>query len=545
MAYVKHYNPTVTPQNEAQPGKPQVKNAASGYVFPVDKWTCLDRFLIIGSEKPTYYASGAALTKENAKNVLDCLQEDSYRTINRIIEISESKRAPKNDPAIYALALAASAELPATRANALNALGHVCRTGTHLFQFAAEVNEMRGWGRGLRQAIAGWYLSRDPESLAYQLVKYVQRKGWSHRDLLRLSHPKTETTEFNSLFKYVVNGMKDYPTNSPPKRVMGLEKLRGISHVPSKAANIIRCYQLPREAVELVNTELLQKKEIWEALLESMPITAMIRNLGKMTAIELLTPMSAAVKHVVKTLSDKERIIKSGVHPIAILMAMNTYLQGHGDKGKLHWTPLSSIGDALNDAFYASFANVAPTGKRRLLAIDTSGSMTWPNTAVGGVTARVASAAIALITKAAEPETEIINFSEKAMPLDISPKRRLDDVISYIDKQAAAATDCSQPVLYAARKKLLFDSIEIYTDNETWAGKIHPSQALREYRAHFGLRTKMVVAAMTPVNYSIADPADGGMLDVVGFDAAVPSIIADFVRGGGSSVNGSEEREED
>jgi hypothetical protein len=29
---------------------------------------------------------------------------------------------------------------------------------------------------------------------------------------------------------------------------------------------------------------------------------------------------------------------------------------------------------------------------------------------------------------------------------------------------------------------------------------------------------------------SIADPNDGGMLDVVGFDAAAPELIADFIR---------------
>jgi 60 kDa SS-A/Ro ribonucleoprotein len=31
--------------------------------------------------------------------------------------------------------------------------------------------------------------------------------------------------------------------------------------------------------------------------------------------------------------------------------------------------------------------------------------------------------------------------------------------------------------------------------------------------------------------FSIADPDDAGMLDVVGFDAAAPAVIADFTRG--------------
>ena len=36
---------------------------------------------------------------------------------------------------------------------------------------------------------------------------------------------------------------------------------------------------------------------------------------------------------------------------------------------------------------------------------------------------------------------------------------------------------------------------------------------------------------MTATDVRIADPADPGMLDVAGFDAAVPTLIADFSRG--------------
>ena len=35
---------------------------------------------------------------------------------------------------------------------------------------------------------------------------------------------------------------------------------------------------------------------------------------------------------------------------------------------------------------------------------------------------------------------------------------------------------------------------------------------------------------MVSNGFSIADPDDAGMLDVVGFDAATPVVIADFIR---------------
>ena len=36
---------------------------------------------------------------------------------------------------------------------------------------------------------------------------------------------------------------------------------------------------------------------------------------------------------------------------------------------------------------------------------------------------------------------------------------------------------------------------------------------------------------MVSNGFTIADPADAGMLDVVGFDMATPRLIADFARG--------------
>ena len=38
------------------------------------------------------------------------------------------------------------------------------------------------------------------------------------------------------------------------------------------------------------------------------------------------------------------------------------------------------------------------------------------------------------------------------------------------------------------------------------------------------------VAAMTSNGFTLADPNDRGMIDVVGFDTTAPAVIADFVR---------------
>ena len=93
-----------------------------------------------------------------------------------------------------------------------------------------------------------------------------------------------------------------------------------------------------------------------------------------------------------------------------------------------------------------------------------------------------------------------------------------------------AGTDCSQPMLWATVNKVPVDTFVIYTDNETWAGKVHPHQALEQYRQKMGRAAKLVVVGMTSTGFSIANPDDAGMMDVVGFDAAAPQVMADFAR---------------
>ena len=92
-------------------------------------------------------------------------------------------------------------------------------------------------------------------------------------------------------------------------------------------------------------------------------------------------------------------------------------------------------------------------------------------------------------------------------------------------------TDCAQPMLYAMEKNLKVDVFIVYTDSETHSGGIHPSEALRQYRAASGVDAKLIVVAMTSNGFTLADPNDSGMLDIAGFDSAAPDIMGEFVAG--------------
>ena len=522
-----------TPQSE-KTTKGQKKNSAGGYSFKLDDWKRLERFLILGSDGGTYYVSEQKLTRHNAKVVDRCLEADPQRTIQLIRDISVAGRAPKNDPAIFALAITATHKEPAVRAEAYKVLEEVCRIGTHLFHFVAFHDSLLGSNTRFRKALGRWYNNKPVDRLAYQLVKYQQRDGWSHRDVLRLAHPKPIDADHAALYHYAVGKDWELPEES---QIVGFEYAKTATR-----ADLLKYIKNYKLTWEMVPTEQLKDPRVWDALLPNTPLHATVRNLGRLTSIGLLTPQSAATKLVLDRLEDKDYISKSRMHPLAVLVALKVYKQGHGMKGNLSWNPLSSIVDALDEAFYLSFGNVEPTGKRNLLALDVSGSMGFDDIAGMPITPREASAAMAMVTARTEKRSswDVIGFTSsggywnrnaEVALLDITPKQRLDTIVRKVSKLNFGGTDCSLPFLYAQQQGLDYDSVIVYTDSETWAGDAHPHQRLNNYRKHVGHPVKHIVVGMTANQFSIADPNDADSLDVVGFDTATPNVISQFVKG--------------
>ena len=518
-----------TPQTKKIINKKQIKNNAGGYVFEIKPMERVKRFLILGSEGGTYYVNEKKLTRDNALTVEQCIKTDGLKVVQLVCDISKGGRAPSNDPALFVLAMCSSLGDEKTRQAAFKALPEVARIGTHLFHFIEYRELFGGWGRGTRRAVANWYLQKKPDTLAYQLLKYQQRDGWSHRDLLRLAHPKADNELHNAMFKRTVG--KDTPINTLPKIYEGIDAIASAGNDTKKITFLIHEYNLSRE---MIPTESLASVEIWEALLHKMPMGAMIRNLATMTRLGLLKPMGDATKNVCARLTDAAGLKKARIHPLKLLSALKTYESGKGIRGSHTWKPITKIIDALDEAFYLSFGNVEATGKRMLLALDVSSSMGWSNLAgVTGVTPAVGSAAMALITARVESDYEIMAFAGSLKSLNISPRMRLDDVLKKTQGVSFGSTDCSLPFNWARENKIDIDAFFVYTDNETWAGRSnHPSQALNEYREKRGIDAKSVVIGMTSTQCSIADPNDPGMLDICGFDTATPNVMSEFIVNG-------------
>jgi len=509
----------------------QLDNSAELYVSNSGRWTRLQRFLIVGSENGTYKVSERDLRLDNVSAVTECLRTDGLRVVHTILEIAASGRAPKQDPALFVLALASSPKFadPYTNAAALEALPHVARTGTQLCIFAGFVQNVRGWGRSLRSAVADWYLSKPASELADQMLKCGWSNGWSHRDLLRVSHPKAESPAHNALFQWAVDGRLGHLAS---RAVLDgeLRLIRAFEEAKKARGEdeIVGLIEYDHLNCELIPPQWRNSACIWESLLETMPYMELLQQLGQLTAVGLLRPQSPAVALAVARIVDRARVLNSRVHPISLASALANY--AGGEFGELKWPPVASIVGALDEAFYMSFDNVESFGQRVYVAIDASGSMQEPVcTGMPNMSPATASAVLAMMFARTQPACKIAAFHDEVSKVDIGRKDSFDWACEAI-RHEPRDTNASLPIRDALDRGLAVDAFVILTDNEAWSGDEHPGKALAEYRRATGIAAKLVVIAMAASgDYSVIDRNDPLQMEVVGFDRTVPGVLADFL----------------
>ena len=525
---VKHQT---TVQTQPIPGREadMAKNNAGGFTFTLDMWGILDRFLMIGSESAGYYVGAKETTAQSFVNAKACIAADGVRVVNRLMEYSLAGRAPKNDPAIVVLALCAVHGNEATVTAAYDALPKVCRIGTHLFLFVSLLDSLGKWNAAAKRGVAKWYTNRGVDKLAVQLLKYQQRNGWAHRDVLRLAHVKPQNDLQSNLFRYAVKG--ELPLGAAvPQLLIDFEYLK---RDPDKKTVLRLIQENDLITWEMLPTKFMKDPDVLEALLENMGITAVIRKLGALSAHGVIAPMSTGTKMVLAKLNDVEMLKKGRVHPLTVLQAMRQYMVGHGEKGSMTWKAEQQVVSALDNAFYSCFATAEKTDENYLVGVDISGSMFGAK--VNGspnLTAAEVAAVMAMAAVRNQPNYHIVGFKNHIVELKIGPTMRLDAALNVMRNANwnGGATDCAKAFEYAKQNKIPVDKVITITDNETYAGTQAPSQALNKLRQALGKKVSSVVIGTSVSAFTIADPKDPYSLDIAGFDSAAPQIIAQLGR---------------
>ena len=537
------------PQSEPIPGQEHLmkQNNAGGFSYTIDSFKALERFLVLGVEGGTYYVDEDQLLSRNLSCVDICVKENPVHTANLCVEISKANRAISQSPIVVTAAHVLNSGSEAAKKIIIENLHEIARIPTHFFLLVRYLIRLRNGSKSgiVKHAIRTYYGTLPDDKLIYHVLKYRSRGNITHRDLLRIAHPVPKTPVQTSLFRFIVAGK-----NFGPREVFKNDRRFTYPEVAGLENNLFVDFTRLQEngitesqVVEIISnnrsitwemlpTELLNSPNVLRALLPNLPFTALLRFLNRLSAADVLKPLSAEEQLVVNRLTDPESISKSRVHPFAILLALKAYTSGGNHSGmrtKLKWEPSAAVRGALETALETACNKADLTGKRLFVALDVSGSMRW--TFINGtlVDAAEASAVLAKV-HAREQSCFFGAFATEFVPIDITAHDSYSEILRKMSSFEFGGTDCAQPMLYALEHRIPdIDAFIVYTDSETWVGKVHPSEALKQYRQRFNKEAKLIVVGMTATEFSIAKPDDPGMLDVVGFDTKTPEVIREFI----------------
>jgi len=481
----------------------------------------LRRFLILGTTSGSYYVSEQKLTDDATAVIKRALDAFGVQAVQEIVDASF--KAPKLDPIFYAFAMASVHSDKTVRMAVYgDAFGKALRTQSHLFSFMQYRRALGKSSAGLRRAISRWYNDKAPKELAYQMIKYRERAGFSTADVLRMARPTPNDAAHNMLYKWAVDGYDEsFIADDSLNQIVAYEVAKTADL--ETTIRLIIDHDLPREAI---NSNYLNDPQVWDALLVRMPLTATVRNLGNMSKSGLLVKGSEAAQTIWDRLHDSETIRKSKIHPMALFIAMNQYNTGMGLKGSGRWNPVTSVVDALDDAYRTSFGNVEPSGKKILVAVDTSGSMAGGVCAGTNITVAEGAGALAQIFAVTEPHADVISVSMHTRPLAISARQRAVDVASLIRQLMGGGTRLNLPFELAKRDN--YDAVIVLTDSENGE-----DQAPTEYNAFMNgdPSRRAVLMQMVYNQWAIVDPKNQRSLLTVGLDSSAPKLATDFIAG--------------
>ncbi|XP_062617677.1 RNA-binding protein RO60-like [Saccostrea cucullata] len=570
----------------AIPHQEQVLNKAGKFVFQTGLETDLVHFLQFGHRGKLYTAEYHRIKLQDAECVTELIKKGSGKQAVKIIkQFCERNLAYKQEYPIFALAICCRSSDLDTKREAYDSLPSVCRIPTHLFRFIKNCQEINnqidktsGWGRAHRQAINDWYIRHGAEErtlcrLASHLTKYGKRSGWTHRSVLRRAHikvnknyPRLNVKKNNPALKYLImlgtKGKKfadddaftiaeqkkeDYGSSALAKVKSFIDRVEEArkSQNAGQVRQLILKHKLTREHI---SNRFLNDKEVWKALIRHMPMTAMIRNLGKMSKLGCFEEHDSFEENLVlDKLKDTELISKANVHPITFQIALNQYKTGKSrertlsinrkSRTALTWTVSQGVVEALEKGFIVACRRYTPTKKNILLSVEVGRSLedTLPIYVRGMQSLQTLDAAMTMIKimKQIEPSCEVIVFTKSGLALPVDSSQCHDDIYEIL--QESSATDGSLAFKYALEnRKYHYDAFIVLTNSE-WSSSenVHPSDAFKIYCDAVGTsrqnKPKLVVCNMVSSKVTIGDPKDCRTLTINGFDLHVPRVINDFI----------------
>lgn len=468
------------------------------------------QMLLTNSMHNTFYSSQSELVKEAEQLHKQMIAKDP-QFVGKALVFARQEGYMRLQP-IYGLALLSVGHPDIMK----EIFEDVILIPSDLEDFLAIIQSMgRGQGgRAIKKAVAKFLNNKLSE---YWAIKYKGTKneknpgsGYMLRDIIITAHPKTHDKKKNAIYSYLIG--KDYDKSLLPQ-VQAFENLTKAKTDEERIACITEG-RLPHEVVTGAVGSMTPA--LWDSVLQSMPIFAMLRSLNIMERNGILKT-TAGKALVTDKLNNREALLKSKILPFRFLTAFKAVND--------NW-----LRDVLRNAVEITAQNLPEIQGKTAIHLDRSGSMGGENILTGSVFA------YALYKKS---DALLYSFDHTILPISAS---KHDSILSQAERvTTSGATDTGICMRKMLQDRTVIDNIIIITDEQQNAGRNFFAE-LKAYRRNVNKDVKAFIIDISSSRAHMVPPTDLNTFYIYGFSDQVLSYIAYTTKGMGSMVEAVKNR---
>jgi len=447
----------------------------------------------------TYYADSKEMLKEASKVHQDMLKEDKFFFADAL-PVARQEGCMKLQP-VYALSLLAATD-PGLFEKTFPGVVLIPSDLQDFMTILDSAGRGQG-GRAVKRTVANWMNEKMSE---YWAIKYDgDARGYSLGDLVQTIHPKPKNSFVSGLYGYLIGSEK--VNLAEYKQLTAYQALKKTTD-PKEQIRLVREGRLPHEVVTGVTK---MSPDLWDALVQDMPVFATLRNLNALDRVGVLDKNRKIIE---ERLTNPEILAKSKILPFRFLNAFDNVSKA--------W-----VKDALRSAVEATFNNLPEISGKTAIFLDVSGSMSGEYLKIGSVFA------IALYKKT---RGNGLFWLFDTRVFDGQPSLH-DSILTQANKiHTRGGTNTGAPMrkLWQDREKV--DNIIMITDEQQNTGNPFYGE-LAEYRRHINPNVKTFIIDISGYRQAMVPQGDPNTFYIYGWSDQVLNYISMASKGFGTIVD--------
>ncbi|CAG9865364.1 unnamed protein product [Phyllotreta striolata] len=530
----------------------------------------LKRLIYVCNVNPKYYCGGPDKYVRVCKQRFELLQEMMKENHEELIGVMQSVNSdpliPYRSIIYHTLAYGAviSGDAKCKNAVSRSVLGLI-KSDKELFDFimySTKFHTQAKISKSVRKTITAFYKKKSSTELAQLYAASKSCHGWSHKDLIKLCHLKSESTTYNAVVNYILTNKIVDNNDDEAKKLIEVMRKSDTLRKTSDLKIAVPLIEELKATIHQVEPKLKKSAEVWNAALSNMSLADVLNSMPKLYKLGFLKKDSPIQSKIAELLTNSDTIKSSNVHPMEVFIHMKNFEKGGKpldvkllahliEEKKLPDEEIAKLKTAnevkcqillgnLLKCMSISCKNVRPIGKRYLITIDTTDKMDAPCLSNKTITGIEAAAAFAWYLLRVEQSVTVAVFKEKEISLvPLERKGQLKEHIGKLREKKSKYLHLAAPFEWALTNKKHFDVfLNFVHHNEYCAGapegareKIaKPMEAFQKYKQ------KLKEPNAKLVNFCLSSPhldvADGSpnVLDVSGLDLGVPKLVEAFCR---------------